>query len=55
MAKFFYKVTNYYSPAHERVLRWNDSNLAIDWMCNNPIISDKDMNNAISLNEALLS
>ena len=26
-----YKASNFYSPAHERGLRWNDATLAIDW------------------------
>jgi dTDP-4-dehydrorhamnose 3,5-epimerase len=26
-----YKVSNFYSPAHERGVRWNDAALAIDW------------------------
>jgi len=27
----FYKVSDFYSPPHERGIRWNDSLLAIDW------------------------
>ena len=30
-AEFTYKCTNYYEPADERSLRWNDPELAIKW------------------------
>jgi dTDP-4-dehydrorhamnose 3,5-epimerase len=39
-----YKVTTYYSPAHERGIRWNDSSLGIDWGIAeaNAILSSRD-------------
>lgn len=30
-ADFLYKTTDYYSPEHERVIRWDDSTLDIHW------------------------
>ncbi|MCL1961521.1 MAG: dTDP-4-dehydrorhamnose 3,5-epimerase [Desulfovibrionaceae bacterium] len=30
-ADFLYKTTDYYAPAHERAVRWNDPALGIDW------------------------
>ena len=30
-AEFVYKTTDYYAPAHERSLLWNDPALGIDW------------------------
>ncbi len=38
----FYQVSNFYSPEKERGIRWNDPYFAIDWPCENPIISEKD-------------
>ncbi|GAA4337502.1 dTDP-4-dehydrorhamnose 3,5-epimerase [Variovorax defluvii] len=30
-ADFLYKTTDYYAPAHERAIRWNDPSLGIRW------------------------
>jgi dTDP-4-dehydrorhamnose 3,5-epimerase len=44
-AEFLYKTTNYYAPAHERSLLWNDPALGIQWpMQGAPTLSDKDRN-----------
>ena len=42
-AEFLYKTTNYYAPAHERSILWNDPDLAIDWKFDGqPLLSAKD-------------
>src|ERR1700737_3668743 len=41
-ADFFYKCDEFYSPANEHVLRWNDPQLGIDWGCDSPIVSARD-------------
>jgi dTDP-4-dehydrorhamnose 3,5-epimerase len=44
-AEFLYKTTDYYAPAHERSLLWNDPALGIQWpMQGAPTLSDKDRN-----------
>jgi len=38
-----YKVTEFYAPKHERVILWNDPELAICWpLQGEPILSEKD-------------
>lgn len=39
-----YKATDFYSPAHERCVRWDDPDLAIDWPLGGrpPVVSSKD-------------
>lgn len=39
-----YKTTNYYSPAHDKGIRWNDPAIGIDWPVSSEkaIISPKD-------------
>lgn len=42
-AEFLYKTTDYWYPAHERSLRWNDPALAIDWPYEGaPLLAAKD-------------
>lgn len=47
---FSYKCTNYYHPASELSLRWDDKDLNIDWNTTSPIISDKDAVNKLFSN-----
>ena len=44
VADLFYKTTDYYAPHYERCIKWDDSDLNIDWQLNgtSPIISKKD-------------
>ena len=42
-AEFLYKTTDYWSPAHERTLLWNDPTLGIRWpLDGEPILAAKD-------------
>ena len=42
-AEFLYKSTDYWSPAHERTLLWNDAQLAIPWpLSGEPLLAAKD-------------
>ncbi len=42
-AIFHYKCSNYYDKASERILRYDDPTLNIDWHVKNPIVSEKDL------------
>lgn len=42
-ADFLYKTTDYYAPAHERCIAWNDPDIGIDWPAHVvPQLSAKD-------------
>ncbi len=42
-ADFLYKTTDYWFPEHERCIRWDDPDLAIDWgLTEPPLVSTKD-------------
>lgn len=44
-AEFLYKTTDFYAPAHERCIAWDDSTLAIEWPMPegiSPVVSPKD-------------
>ncbi|MFD1710196.1 dTDP-4-dehydrorhamnose 3,5-epimerase [Ottowia sp. GY511] len=56
-ADFLYKTTDYYSPAHERAIRWDDPAIGIEWPLAShgiaePVLSDKDKTSARLLAEA---
>ena len=53
MAEFLYKTTDYYAPAFERCIAWDDPTLAIDWKLagRQPLLSAKDAAGA-TLNDA---
>lgn len=45
VADFLYKTTDYYNPAAERCIRWDDPDLAVDWQLEaEPLLSAKDQN-----------
>jgi dTDP-4-dehydrorhamnose 3,5-epimerase len=43
-AEFLYKTTDYYAPAYERSILWNDTELSISWPISiEPRLSQKDL------------
>ena len=43
-ADFEYKCTDYYDPSDEGSILWNDPDLNIPWLIDDPNLSDKDAN-----------
>lgn len=43
-ADFLYKTTDFYAPAHERCIVWNDATVGIEWPSGGitPLLSNKD-------------
>ena len=48
-----YKCSQYRVSTSEKTLRWNDPIVNIKWLIKKPILSDKDKNMGLSLNEFL--
>jgi len=47
-AEFLYKTTDYWAPAFERTLLWNDPTLAIQWPISTlPVLSAKDQSGTL--------
>lgn len=43
-AEIFYQISEFYSPDHERGVRWNDPAFGIEWPPDERIISERDQN-----------
>ena len=46
-----YKCSNYRDAKHERTLSWDDTNINIKWNIIKPVLSKKDKNLGLSLND----
>ena len=42
VADVVYKCTTVYKPQDDAAIRWNDSEIGIEWPVKNPLVSDKD-------------
>lgn len=40
--EFLYKADNFYDPAADGHIRWNDPDIGVEWGIQEPILSDKD-------------
>lgn len=54
-AEFLYKTTDFYAPAHERCIRWDDPAIRIQWpdIGTDPVLSKKDQQ-GLNINQAEL-
>jgi dTDP-4-dehydrorhamnose 3,5-epimerase len=43
-AEIFYQISEFYSPDHQRGVRWNDPAFGIEWPPDERIISERDQN-----------
>lgn len=43
--EFLYKADNYYAPEADAGIRWNDTEIGVEWGVENPILSEKDKKN----------
>jgi dTDP-4-dehydrorhamnose 3,5-epimerase len=42
-AEFLYKTTDYWAPAHERTVLWNDPTIGVEWPIDQePLLAAKD-------------
>lgn len=53
-AVFIYKVDNRYAPESECSITYNDPQLGIEWPIAEPLLSDKDLQRAVSFGQAEL-
>lgn len=44
---FHYKMSEYYDPANEKGVKWNDPKLGISWPATEPVLSEKDSNTGL--------
>lgn len=49
--EFLYKADNFYDQQADRSIRWDDAEIGVDWVIDNPIVSEKD-GNAPLLNDS---
>ena len=54
IAYFHYKCTEEYVPEAERLIRWDDPELSIDWPIKSPVLSGRDASAPMLLDAAIL-